>query len=386
MKIKKLLLGFAIWMALFLLWGVGISYAIGGVCSNCHTMHNSQNGATEVELYSGGALDTTDNPAQDQLLKASCVACHAGDEADSINAHGAPIVVHITDPVTQGGGKTLAGGDFRWVATGLGATDSKGHNVAGINSDDVALGKTPPGWDTAATPGALTDGSIAGGAGTWTTQLSCAGMYGCHGSHAYTDADAAIAGAHHGNTGGTSAQVTAPTTVGNSYRFLGGIKGLEDTTWNWDETSSNHNEYYGVAAPTTYGDKSTISYSCAQCHGDFHATGEIGGTSSPWTRHPTDFVLPTTGKEYSAYNPDGSNLYSVQAPVARGAVPASSSSTVTVDGVADADGAIVMCLSCHRAHGSPEPDLLRWTYSGIQAGSGTTDTGCFVCHTTKNAD
>ena len=381
-------------MTLFLLWGGGICYAaISGVCSNCHTMHNSQGGDGEVETYSGGSLLTQQTTPQNQLLKASCIACHAGSSG-ATNDHGAPIVVHTgSAPGGQGASYTLAGGDFWWVATGLGyAThgDAYGHNVAGISAVDATLTETPPGFDTGATPGILGDGSIANG-GSWGTQLTCAGMYGCHGSHAYTDADTAIAGAHHGNTGGTSAQVSSAaiaSSVGASYRFLGGIWGLENSNWNFGETIANHNEYYGIAAPSaTYGIKNTISYSCAQCHGTFHDSDTIGGTSSPWTRHPTDLVLPnTTGKEYSDYNPDAANVYSLVAPVARGAVPALSSSTVQVDGIADADGAIVMCLSCHRAHGSPEPDLLRWTYSGIQAGSGITDTGCFICHTTKNAD
>lgn len=378
MKMKKLLLGFAIGMTLFLLWGVGISYAISGVCSNCHTMHNSQNNLGEVETYSGGTLTTGVTTPQNQLLKASCIACHVGTTG-ATNDHGAPIVVHATAPGGQGNGYTLAGGDFYWVATGLGYTgygDAYGHNVAGINSADVAIGKTPPGWDTTATPGALSDGSIAGGAAWGANQLTCAGMYGCHGSHAYTDADTAISGAHHGNTGGTSAQVSSAaiaSSVGASYRFLGGIWGLENSQWNWAETASVHNEYCGVNGNTSYANKTTISYSCAQCHGIFHKTT---GTPSPWTRHPTDITLPSTG-EYASYT-----TYSVEAPVARSTVPATSSSTVTPSGTTND---IVTCISCHRAHGSPEPDLLRWTYSGMVAGTGTSDTGCFTCHTTKNA-
>jgi len=369
---KKLLLGFAIGMGLSLLWGVGISYAISGVCSNCHTMHNSQGGEEEVEIYSGGSLDTTDNPAQNQLLKASCIACHVGTTG-ATNSHDAPIILHTTDPVTQGVGKTLAGGDFHWVATGLGATDSKGHNVAGISSDDVAIGKTPPGFDTTATPGVLADGSMNGGVATWSNQLTCAGTYGCHGNHSDTDADTAISGAHHGNTGGTSAQVSsAPGSVGASYRFLGGIWGLENSNWNFGETASVHNEYYGVNVNTDYANQATISYSCAQCHGDFHKTT---GTPSPWTRHPTDITLPSTG-EYASYT-----AYSVEAPVARSTIPATSGSDVTPSGTTDD---IVTCISCHRAHGSPEPDLLRWTYSGMVAGGGANATGCFTCHTTKD--
>jgi predicted CXXCH cytochrome family protein len=76
----------------------------------------------------------------------------------------------------------------------------------------------------------------------------------------------------------------------------------------------------------------------------------------------------------------------VEAPIARPVVPENSSSTVTPNDDTTENGAIVMCLSCHRAHGSDQPDLLRWAYAGMQAGTGTADTGCFVCHTTKNGD
>jgi len=46
----------------------------------------------------------------------------------------------------------------------------------------------------------------------------------------------------------------------------------------------------------------------------------------------------------------------------------------------------VMCLSCHRPHGSPYPDMLRWDYTEQIAGGGglTDDRGCFYCHTKKN--
>ncbi len=47
---------------------------------------------------------------------------------------------------------------------------------------------------------------------------------------------------------------------------------------------------------------------------------------------------------------------------------------------------IVTCLSCHRAHGSPYADLLRWDYDTMIAGNAgdATGKGCFVCHTTKD--
>lgn len=356
----------------------GTAYAIAGHCANCHTMHNSQNGtimADRVQPY-------------DYLLRASCLGCHTSASGPT-SSFGAPAVLHTTEPTDQGPSYTLAGGDFYWVGDSYGNTDSEGHNVDLVASVDAAisaeLGNNPPGWDTDYNDDAFGD-PVAENNASWPVQLTCAGAYGCHGDHGVSGNDAGIAGAHHGNTGGTRTQADGATTVGASYRFCAGINGLEDTSWEWSADSSDHNEYFGSDYNDTGGspaedDLRTISYLCALCHGQFHKSSDIGGTTSPWLRHPTDIVLPNTaGKEYSDYNPDNSNLYSIEAPVARPTVPASSSSTVTPD------TDIVMCLSCHRAHGSPEPDILRWTYSGIVAGSGTTDDGCFTCHTTKNAD
>lgn len=145
---------------------------------------------------------------------------------------------------------------------------------------------------------------------------------------------------------------------------------MEIDDWNWAENATDHNEYYGVSENLNYTYKDTISYLCAQCHGDFHSV--IGTASTSWLRHPTDAVLPNSG-EYAAYT-----TYSVEAPVARPTVYTAASGDV----LPDTD--IVNCLSCHRAHGSPEPDLLRWNYDTMIAGNGSADTGCFTCHTTKN--
>jgi hypothetical protein len=107
-----------------------------------------------------------------------------------------------------------------------------------------------------------------------------------------------------------------------------------------------------------------------------------------------------TGTEYAHYNNNGGGgtdgVYSTLAPVASdmsGLSAASAGGTQVVqnvftdtmpDGVTDI--AIVTCISCHRAHGSEYADLLRWDYTaGTSAGSGTNlNSGCFVCHTTKD--
>jgi len=134
-----------------------------------------------------------------------------------------------------------------------------------------------------------------------------------------------------------------------------------------------------VNGNSSYSDKTTISYLCAQCHGDFHS--DIGS----WTRHPTDIVLPSdTSKEYYKYNggTGTDNPYSVVAPVG--------SDTFTDNGYPEdkitpgTTDSIVLCISCHRAHGTEYDDLLRWDYSTMEAGGGAGNEGCFICHTTKD--
>ena len=99
---------------------------------------------------------------------------------------------------------------------------------------------------------------------------------------------------------------------------------------------------------------------------------EIGGSiTSPFTRHPTDVVIPNES-EYQYYT-----TYSVEAPPGRTTVPDSAS------GIVDPDIDVVPCLSCHAAHATDYPDLLRWDYTTMLAGGGGSG-GCFTCHTTKD--
>jgi predicted CXXCH cytochrome family protein len=361
---KTLLTLFVLFLSVVLTYG--LAHAISGVCSNCHTMHNSQNGT---------AIDSAG--PNNYLLNAGCVACHTAATGET-STFGAPAVLHTSPPSGQGGSDTLAGGDFYWVN---GGDSAKGHNVddlPGVVADDSNLGKNPPGFDAAATSG-FSYGQINGGASTWSTRLTCAGTNGCHGSHAVAGSFNGIKTAHHGNTDGPAHNATSPTTVGNSYRFLGAIKGTEDANWNYGETSTQHNEYFGQnntadrSAGANYGTKDTISFLCAECHGVFHGTIDGDSTAgSPWVRHPTDIALPQGTTEYAAYT-----TYSLEAPVARTTLTGTPSSDV---GGSD----IVMCLSCHRAHGSNQNDLLRWQYTNMVAGDSTKSGGCFTCHTTKN--
>ena len=373
---------------------------VNGQCSDCHTMHNSQDG--DHDLTKAGAEVTELGRA---LTKGDCIGCHTG--VNGTDAANIPYVVSTAKGeygpdyvagggLTNDGTNTLAGGTFNYVTT----ADANGHNVAGLNGADVAIGITPPGWiyDTF---NAASGGGIIGAETTWASQLTCAGTYGCHGDHKYADDFADITGAHHSDD-----STIDGATVAKSYRFLRGILGVEDADWEHSVSATDHNIYKGVARTdtTTVGmDKTTISYLCAQCHGLFHGndgtTAESGIISSgtaidnanPWLRHPTDFSLNQTSdpSEYRDYvGADGSTVeYNFIAPLASSAPTLASAAinAATINGTDD----IVTCISCHRAHGSEYADMLRWDYANVtKAGSdavaGFDNKGCFACHTSKD--
>ena len=328
---------------------------VSGPCSNCHTMHNSQD----------NSLVNSSGPTSSLLLD-DCVGCHTGSNVEG----GTTPFVHNTGSVDYNlsgiEGDTLAGGTFKFVAT----DGYKGHNVAGI-ADTYDL-SSPPGFD-GGRPAA--DDSTPGN-GSWSNeQITCAGTYGCHGSHSTTNPYQAIYGGHHKNTQGVA--ITSPGTApAEGYRLLVGIAGYEDPEWELTPTATLHNQYMGVDNPGQSTETSTISYLCSQCHGQFHnpSANLSSGGGSPWLRHPTDYDMGNTdsGSEYRSYG-NAANAYLPATPVASSTVT-SVKSTVTFS-----DDTIVTCLSCHRAHGSNYYKAMRWGYAESNDGG-----LCSNCHTSKD--
>ncbi len=354
---------------------------ITGVCANCHTMHNSQDNSSMAYGGVGGP-----NPS---LVRGTCIGCHGqgGQKIVSIGTSQIPQVYH------DDGTGDLAAGNFAYITgdKGSGAADSKGHNVIDIGNNENVLA-APPGHH-AANPSNV--------------NFTCAGIYGCHGKRAFGNVDSspAIKGSHHRNVDG---KCDVATDVYNSYRFLNTVYGYENQADKWQNVSAaSHNEYYGKITPLTNAGgcanchdfgagmeikvaSHTISGFCSSCHGNFHQiNGSTDGkgigssTSAPFLRHPTDVVLRrVAGSEYQYYNGGTgvNNPYSVVAPIARTTVASAVSATVTPD----AD--VVTCLSCHGAHATDYPDMLRWQYNQnahSNAGNNSND-GCFICHTTKD--
>jgi len=320
----------------------------GQSCGNCHSMHNSQDGG---DVVTGGPLR--------HLLADSCIGCHTGDNAELASGGTTPYVYNTS--VTYGT-DTLAGGNFYWVATAGEGNDTKGHNVLGLSGQDqeITASEGAPGvWVTCANSCHMTLAAEQ----TVYPELG-SGCEGCH-----------LEVKHHADD-----SATVVGEAGGYYRFLAGhdsgdghgVEGIEDSDWEYQPTSTAHNEYFGLDAGSLtnagfYNLGNTMTAYCCGCHGGFHNDKGV------WKRHPADAVIPDEG-EYSLYT-----TYSTEAPVARPDLSGYSGASQTVTPGTD----LVMCLSCHRAHGSPYHDMLRWDYSGHWC-EGSDNTGCCTCHTSKD--
>ena len=326
--------------------------AVSGDCSNCHTMHHSQT-PWPWDMNWGGQS----SPPEENLLVADCVGCHTNyTDGNTIIELGSgsgtsdvPIVHNVSLPATP-----LAGGNFYWVAQG---DDTKGHNVAGIVNEDGNLNEAP--------------GKSGGCANSCHKSLASAGR-GCQGCH--------LNPRHHADDSATIVGAS-----GGWFRFLSGhqggegsgVEGIEDTDWQATKGSDDHNEYLCFDGPKTGSGTfsslgNTMTGFCTGCHGTFHQQDDTPTGVSPWLRHPSDFALPNRGEYADAFGAGGTGTgtYDPDVPVGRPSLTA-------VSNVVTIGTDMVMCLSCHRAHGSPYFKILRWDYRGNEW------TGCATCHTWK---
>ena len=115
MRLKTII----IFSGLYLVLVQGADAKVTGVCSNCHTMHNSQNGASVVSAgagakWNGGSVSGGNSAApQGALLATDCVGCHSNTGTVTIVPLGdsrIPIVNNSQAPIYPD--ETLAGGNF----------------------------------------------------------------------------------------------------------------------------------------------------------------------------------------------------------------------------------------------------------------------------------
>jgi len=404
--------------AAFLAFPVIASADLVGDCYDCHTMHNSEQNAPVVAAG-----------PQPNLLRFDCLGCHAqnptGGTKDWVGPGGSTI-----PQVAHGDTSDKSGGNFNQT------TSRKVHSVVDVTSAGIApvvpLGENvndqPPGLPHTSNRHVFT----SEGAANAFDMFTCAGARGCHGTRsqilvggtvdngtannweidARRTGIAAISGSHHNNIDGAKTGTgydNLPAAhdgavVADGYRFIVGLKGFENTAREY-VSGTDHNEYYGNVSSDMGGGcgachvqdgaqsntraafesgivsiNNSMSGFCSSCHGYFHSSGggdyTDNGVSGAFLRHPSDYVLPATG-DYAAYT-----TYDNTAPVARPTVVSSASASVD-------PGDMVMCLSCHVAHGSANDYLLRFDYAQMTAGNypdlatSQAEGGCLACHQSK---
>jgi len=364
---------------------------VTGPCSNCHIMHNSQD----------SSMVDPDGP-NDKLLTTDCLGCHSSSGgSEAVSSIGAPIVYNTAAPTygnkyKDGPNQGLAGGNFYFVEH---VADNRGHNVFVDNPDDV-LDYAPLNRSRFCTgePGGCHASLNQVCTGNHFPELT--GVQGCTKCHmtARRNIDNVPYGNqwhHHPQSTGRYAGIywsNEPhgwvknwyrhvSTPHQGYRNVGAV-GYEDPDWELTSSASDHNDYR-EAPPSggAYCKSYSVSGFCGGCHQNFCEAAP--DENDQFHRHPAyNVVIPDSGEYANAFGAE--HAYDPLVPVGQAIsnqYPGDQDPKATVELGADK----IMCLSCHRAHGSPYPDMLRWDYDEMQAGGGGGDgEGCFKCHTNKD--
>jgi hypothetical protein len=311
---KALKLGLVITAAALITFGLGgtaLAFHDGGVahCDGCHTMHNSADGAAVVTGTVGAHLQKGSDPSS------TCLTCHAG--------YGQ----------FKDGSAYRAGGDFYWLtktftwtAHGHAAAStgsSHGHNI--IAADFTGL---ETGDDTLTTaPG-----------GTY-----LAGQLGCNSCHD-----------PHGTQGNAVLLYGVETTAKDypgGYTFTHGAPVFKNAGRTANVADDLHSSF-----------GSGMSEWCANCHAGFynaigkHVAGNVAGAA-----------LGGLASNYNAYVETGdltgnsATSYLEIVPFETGATD-SAALAATDSTQGPTANSNVMCLTCHRAHASPFPNMARWYF------------------------
>lgn len=362
---KAIRISITILAAALLALGISTSafaFHSGGVaeCEGCHSMHSPGDGE-------GGFLLTK----KDQ--SSTCLNCHAAADVTASSYH------VMTYPVPAAGSAPVErtpGGDFAWLKKNYTYTvrstttnelgQSHGHNIIAADFDlsvDTDFPQAP-------------GGTFA------SSQLGCQSCHNVHGKYRMMIDQ---------NVGIVVAKTGAPIVASGSYdtspepgvawatgvfrllhggneqgvNFPGAVLAVTPGTYNRTEAVTQTRTAY--ASPGTTQGFTTVGRWCAACHPDMHSTGNYV--------HPIDASLGATiAGYYNSYVSSGimtgsaSSSFLSLVPFAEtqsSPNPAALRSHAKnndsyLNGPATGDR--VMCLSCHRAHASGWPEMLRWNY------------------------
>lgn len=290
------------------------------VCSDCHTMHASQQHG-----YSGSGSPELFTPTERLLRRTSsvqlCLSCHDGQS-------GVPDVL-TTDT------NSLADRAAGFFAANPDTATYQGHNL-GQNPGDLCI-RCHMGGEFS------------------TAQVTCID---CHNPH--------------GNGGYRNLQWASVPGDPSQPKIIA----FTDAT----DINKYDQSHVGYSAPSGDNTWREVTNICQDCH---HTLSGESNTAlvSPYKRHPiTDsekgvyYPINRAGANTDPTNwMNGTNGFSIgRLPfLVRGATTFSESTTV-------AQTNEVFCLSCHKAHGSNNSFGLRWAYGS--GATGINQAGCNQCH------
>jgi predicted CXXCH cytochrome family protein len=358
--------GFIVLAAVFLALGLaGAAYAFhsGGVaeCIGCHSMHGAKAGGSF--LLVGGDQSST------------CLSCHmhAGDTGPS-SYH---IATADTDmPAGVPPKQRTPGGDFGWLRksytmTIRGTTSTEEGATHGHNIVAADFGYAADATNTTAPGGTFSS-----------SQLGCQSCHDPHSANRRLSDGTYVKGGVLGSAtapiiGSGSYNSSATPAAGQAVGVYRLLRGLNDTsqgvtfsgvaiavapsTYNQTEATNQVRVAYGTNGTNTWGNW------CASCHPGMHSSGNYV--------HPADESLGTDiANNYNAYKMSG-DLTGVAATSFTSLVPFmentgdiatlqshAKNNNTYLNGPGSSDK--VACLSCHRAHATGWPEMLRWNMEG----------------------
>ncbi len=293
-------------------------------CSDCHVMHGSYNGTT----YNGGS-------GIDNLLKGSanamCLACHDGTDT------AAP------DIVASG----TAASPNNTISTAY--TDKYGGSGGFFQSDTTTV-VSPVAHDLFATS------ALTAIHGTWTSGSSGMTCADCHDPHGTTNYRNLLSDPD-GDT--TDALITIDSDV-----YLNATTPITS---------------YYAAGNVGFNEPNDIVAWCTGCH-----TNTASDTASPWAKHPMDDnaeIADLSSTLQTHWTTGTGNGFDTDVDDATSGIPrvrfaqtGTSFALVTTVGTANE----VMCLTCHKAHGSKYDSTTVWPHYVDDNADQTS--ACDQCH------
>src|SRR5574341_313979 len=362
----RLTWGLIVLVAVVLALGLGgTAYAFhsGGVaeCTGCHSMHSPKAGGSFLLL----GIDQS----------STCLNCHqhAGDTG--------PTSYHISTaeadmPAGVPPKQRSPGGDFGWLkksytmtirgTTSTEAGQTHGHNIVAADYSFTVD----------------TDNATAPGGTFSSAQLGCQSCHDPHSANRRLSDGTYVKGGVVGQAtapiiGSGSYSTSATPAAGQAVGVYRLLRGLGDnsqgvtfagvaiavvpSSYNRTEATTQTRVAYGASGTNTWGNW------CATCHTGMHSSGNYV--------HPVDESLGTDHANiYNAYVKSG-DLTGTSATSFTSLVPfiENTGDIATLQSHAKNDDTYlngpgasdkVACLSCHRAHATGWPEMLRWNIEG----------------------